>query len=98
MGTTASTLRDSAPPALEDDGDDGGAGPSRLPRLYRQVAGSDLGTVFYTPGGVGGWALDLLLRLYLAYARRYVRRYARRYARVARARGVVARAARVAQA
>jgi len=41
-----------------------------LPRLYRQVAGSTIGTVFYTPGGVGGWALDLLLRVYLASVRR----------------------------
>jgi hypothetical protein len=41
-----------------------------LPRLYRQIAGSTIGTVFYTPGGAGGWALDLLLRIYLASVRR----------------------------
>jgi len=91
MGTTASTPRDPALRSLEDDDDHGGAGPRRLPRLYRQVAGSDLGTVFYTPGGAAGWALDLLLRVYLAYVRRYGRRTAS--LRAARARGVVRRVA-----
>jgi len=89
MGTTASTPRDPALRSLEDDDDHGGAGPRRLPRLYRQVAGSDLGTVFYTPGGAAGWALDLLLRLYLAYVRRYPRRVTS--LRPSGARGVAAR-------
>jgi len=52
-----------------------------FPRLYQQVAVSGLGTVFYTPGGVGGWALDLVLRVYLAYARRIAATKARRGAR-----------------
>lgn len=45
-------------------------GHDARPRLLDQVAGSALGTVFYTPGGAAGWALDLLLRAYFAYIRR----------------------------
>jgi hypothetical protein len=40
------------------------------PRLSIVSAASSLGTVFYTPGGAAGWALDLLLRSYLALTRR----------------------------
>jgi hypothetical protein len=57
--------------------------PSRRPsrqRLLTQVAGSSLGTVFYTPGGAAGWALDLVLRAYFAYVRRTAALRARRAA------------------
>jgi hypothetical protein len=40
-----------------------------LPRLLSQVAGSPLVTVFYTPGGAAGWALDLVLRTYFSFTR-----------------------------
>jgi hypothetical protein len=50
--------------------------PGALPRFLSQVAVADLGTIFYTPGGVGGWALDLVLRVYLACARRRLARRA----------------------
>jgi hypothetical protein len=39
-------------------------------RLSIVSAASALGTVFYTPGGAAGWALDLFLRSYLAFTRR----------------------------
>ena len=68
------------------------AGDRALPRLYQQVVVSGIGTVFYTPGGAGGWALDLLLRVYWVYVRRLST------ARAARTRAVLARAPRVAQA
>ena len=55
-----------------------------VPRLFSQVAGSSIGTVFYTPGGVAGWALDLVLRTYLAHVRRLT---ALREARAALTRG-----------
>lgn len=41
-----------------------------VPRLMMQLAASALLTVFYTPGGAGGWVLDLVLRGYFAVARR----------------------------
>ncbi len=41
-----------------------------LPRLMMQLAASALLTVFYSPGGIAGWGLDLLLRLYLGLTRR----------------------------
>ena len=42
-----------------------------VPRLMMQLAASALLTVFYTPGGAGGWVLDLVLRGYFAVARRF---------------------------
>jgi hypothetical protein len=44
--------------------------PGPRARWLSQVAASDLGTVFYTPGGAAGWALDFVLRVYFACARR----------------------------
>jgi hypothetical protein len=41
-----------------------------LSRLMMQLAASALLTIFYTPGGAGGWVLDLVLRGYFAVARR----------------------------
>ena len=41
-----------------------------VPRLLMQLAASALLTAFYTPGGAAGWALDLVLRFYLAVIRR----------------------------
>lgn len=41
-----------------------------LSRLMMQLAASALLTIFYTPGGAGGWVLDLFLRGYFAVARR----------------------------
>jgi hypothetical protein len=41
-----------------------------LNRLAIQIAGSAWFTVFYTPGGAAGWALDLLFRSYAGVARR----------------------------
>ena len=41
-----------------------------VPRLMMQLAASALLTIFYTPGGAGGWVLDLVLRGYFAVARR----------------------------
>jgi hypothetical protein len=46
------------------------ARPGLFPRLMMQLAASALLTIFYTPGGAGGWVLDLLLRGYFAVARR----------------------------
>ena len=42
-----------------------------LSRLMMQLAASALLTIFYTPGGAGGWVLDLALRGYFAVARRF---------------------------
>jgi hypothetical protein len=44
--------------------------PSWLTRLVVQVAASTLLTIFYTPGGAAGWAMDLVLRFYPDVARR----------------------------
>jgi hypothetical protein len=44
--------------------------PSWLTRLVMQVAASTLLTIFYTPGGAAGWAMDLILRFYPGVARR----------------------------
>jgi hypothetical protein len=33
-----------------------------IPRLVMQIAASAFFTIFYTPGGVAGWTLDLALR------------------------------------
>jgi hypothetical protein len=41
-----------------------------LSRLAMQVAASTLLTIFYTPGGVAGWTLELLCRWYPGIARR----------------------------
>jgi hypothetical protein len=35
-----------------------------------QVAASTVLTIFYTPGGVAGWTMDLLCRFYPGVARR----------------------------
>ena len=40
-----------------------------LSRLVMQVLASTLLTIFYTPGGVAGWALDLFFRWYPSVAR-----------------------------
>jgi hypothetical protein len=94
MGTTGPTPRPELALVQPQDRDGSGDGAGTRPRLYQQVAQqvaivSSLGTVFYTPGGAAGWALDLALRLYLAYARRMAS------ARAARARRVLSRAPRV---
>jgi hypothetical protein len=44
--------------------------PGWLSRLVMQVAASTLLTIFYTPGGVAGWAMDLVFRFYPGVARR----------------------------
>ena len=44
--------------------------PGWLTRLVMQVAASTLLTIFYTPGGAAGWALDLVFRFYPGVARR----------------------------
>jgi hypothetical protein len=41
-----------------------------LARLATLVAASTLLTIFYTPGGVAGWAMDLIFRFYPGIARR----------------------------
>ncbi len=43
--------------------------PGLLTRLVMQVLASTLLTILYTPGGVAGWALDLLFRWYPSIAR-----------------------------
>jgi hypothetical protein len=40
-----------------------------LTRLLMQFLASTLLTIFYTPGGVAGWVLDLLFRSYPSVAR-----------------------------
>ena len=44
--------------------------PVWLTRLVMQVAASTLLTIFYTPGGAAGWAMDLVFRFYPGVARR----------------------------
>jgi hypothetical protein len=44
--------------------------PGWLTRLVMQIAASTLLTIFYTPGGVAGWAMDLVFRFYPGVARR----------------------------
>jgi hypothetical protein len=41
-----------------------------MTRLVMQIAASTLLTIFYTPGGVAGWAMDLVFRFYPGVARR----------------------------
>ncbi len=41
-----------------------------FPRLMVQLCASAFLTIFYTPGGAGGWVLDLLLRGFFAVTRR----------------------------
>jgi hypothetical protein len=41
-----------------------------LSRLAMQIAASTLLTIFYTPGGVAGWTLELICRWYPGIARR----------------------------
>jgi hypothetical protein len=43
--------------------------PGLLTRLVMQVAASTLLTIFYTPGGVAGWAMELIFRSYPRVAR-----------------------------
>jgi hypothetical protein len=45
--------------------------PGWMTRLVMQVAASTLLTIFYTPGGVAGWTMDLLCRFYPGVARRF---------------------------
>ncbi len=43
--------------------------PGLLTRLVMQVLASTVLTIFYTPGGVAGWVLDLFFRSYPSVAR-----------------------------